>query len=149
MTQSTFSRTTAKETNQPAEQAEEDKCSFVLVSHYHNKELFSVIRIWFNSREYRTIYSSPQVFMQLFQKKRLFSSHVRCPRREAGRCSECSLHKREFSACTVADYPANTNLCIRRRLLMHFQLVIMTRERLLFTVQPKAGRWMKPAYFAK
>ena len=38
MTQSTFSRTTAKEINQPAEQAEEDKCSFVFVSHYHNKE---------------------------------------------------------------------------------------------------------------
>ena len=32
---------------------------------------------------------------------------------------------------------------------MHFQLIIMTEERLLFTVQPKAGRWMKPAYFAK
>ena len=32
---------------------------------------------------------------------------------------------------------------------MHFQLVIMTEERLLFTVQPKAGQWMKPAYFAK
>ena len=32
---------------------------------------------------------------------------------------------------------------------MHFLLVIMTGERLSVTVQPKAGRWMKQAYFAK
>ena len=72
MTQSTFPRTTAKEINQPAEQAEEEKCNFIFVSHFHNKELFSVIRIWFNSHEYRTIYSSPQVFMPLFQKRTFF-----------------------------------------------------------------------------
>ena len=30
---------------------------------------------------------------------------------------------------------------------MHFLLVITTEERLSFTVQPKAGRWMKIAYF--
>ena len=30
---------------------------------------------------------------------------------------------------------------------MHFLLVITTEERLSFTVQPKAGRWMKLAYF--
>ncbi len=32
---------------------------------------------------------------------------------------------------------------------MHFLLVVMMGLRLSFTVQPKAGRWMKPAYFAK
>ncbi len=32
---------------------------------------------------------------------------------------------------------------------MPFQLVIMMGKRLFFTVQPKAGRWMKPVYFAK
>jgi len=37
----------------------------------------------------------------------------------------------------------------RRRLLRLFQFVIITGERLSFTVQPKAGRWMKQAYFAK
>ncbi len=30
---------------------------------------------------------------------------------------------------------------------MHFLLVIMAGDRLSFTVQPKAGRWMKLAYF--
>ena len=30
---------------------------------------------------------------------------------------------------------------------MHFLLVIMAGNRLSFTVQPKAGRWMKLGYF--
>ena len=30
---------------------------------------------------------------------------------------------------------------------MHILLIITTGERLSFTVQPKAGRWMKLAYF--
>ena len=37
----------------------------------------------------------------------------------------------------------------RWRLLLHFQQVVMTRKRVSVTVQPKAGRWMKQAYFAK
>ena len=35
----------------------------------------------------------------------------------------------------------------RRRLHMHFLFIIMARETLSFTVQPKAGRWMKLGYF--
>ena len=35
----------------------------------------------------------------------------------------------------------------RRRLHMHFLFIIMARETLSFTVQPKAGRRMKLGYF--
>ena len=39
-------------------------------------------------------------------------------------------------------------LTIRRSgLLVHFLFVIMVGEILSFTVQPKAGRWMKLGYF--
>ena len=37
----------------------------------------------------------------------------------------------------------------RRRLLRHHLYVSQSEKELSFTVQPKAGRWMKQAYFAK
>ena len=48
-----------------------------------------------------------------------------------------------------AVYKGSQLVSKERRLLWHFQYVFKAGKVLSVTVQPKAGRWKKQAYFAK